>query len=90
MYLFENRGDSVNSDLTYLTDTYLPGNTFGFNHAALADLDAAVSPLEGVLEAPAAAAASTRDEGSPTRSRLLFSTRNWSVSSFSTFWAKVV
>ena len=40
LYFFPNRGDSVLSDLTYETDSYLPGpGTFGFNHARLADFD---------------------------------------------------
>ncbi|MDX9857452.1 MAG: VCBS repeat-containing protein [candidate division Zixibacteria bacterium] len=39
LYLFANLGTPNVSDLTYETDTFLPGNTVGFNHATTADID---------------------------------------------------
>lgn len=39
MYCFINYGDSLNSDLTWLTQDYLPQPTLGFNHSTFADLD---------------------------------------------------
>ncbi|MBD3403145.1 hypothetical protein GF420_09645 [candidate division GN15 bacterium] len=39
LYLFENLGTPVESDLTYATDEFLETNTVGFNHATVADID---------------------------------------------------
>lgn len=39
MYLFENFGTPSASDLTKVSEDYLPRATYGFNHPALADLD---------------------------------------------------
>lgn len=38
-YFFENLGDSADSDLTWLSETFLPFGTNAFNHAAFGDLD---------------------------------------------------
>jgi hypothetical protein len=39
MYYFENLGTPSLSDLTKLSEDYLPAPTFGFNHPTFADLD---------------------------------------------------
>lgn len=39
MYLFKNLGNATTSDLTWLTEDFLPTPTKGYNHAAIADID---------------------------------------------------
>jgi hypothetical protein len=39
LYLFENLGDTLESNLTWATETYLTEPTAGFNHPRFADLD---------------------------------------------------
>lgn len=39
VYLFENHGTPTVSDLTKVSEAYLPMTTFGFNHIATGDLD---------------------------------------------------
>ncbi|MCB2229483.1 VCBS repeat-containing protein [bacterium] len=39
LYLFSNLGSAVTSDLTWVTDDFLPTATVGFNHATTGDID---------------------------------------------------
>lgn len=39
MYFFENLGTPTVSDLTKISEDYIPAATYGFNHPAFADLD---------------------------------------------------
>jgi hypothetical protein len=39
LYLFSNEGGSFVSDLTYVTDNFLPTTTNGFNNTSLGDID---------------------------------------------------
>ncbi len=40
LYYFQNDGSAATSDLGYVSETYLPIETFGHNHVPMADIDA--------------------------------------------------